>query len=182
MKYLRFTIILIFTLFFYAPVFSQTTKTVKGNSFKGVTLIYLSQRCLPADKVPYVGKDIIDYSDMITRFRLENNSKEEIYFLTSMGSNLILPQGFVLFRKSKDEEWTSVYSPARGREGIFTGINFGWLGLPSGFAIEFESSGFSRTDGEHAGSVFLNTKPEQKGRVELISNEFVAVPCPKAKK
>lgn len=182
MNVLKFGIIPVFTFLLICPnLFAQKTKTVSGNIFKGSTLTYLSQRCLPKDKVPYVGEDVIDYSDMITRFRLENNGKDEIYFLTSTISNNISPWGFVLFRKNKDAEWTSVYSPARGREGIFTDDSFRWLGLPPGFAIEFQNSDFSTKDGEHAVSVFVNTKPEHKNRIELISNEFVSVPCPKTK-
>lgn len=180
---MKSTITLVITLLVCKTVFTQAIKTIDGNNFKGATLTFLSQKCLPKDKIPYVGEDLIDFSDMNNRFRLENNGKEEIYFLASSISNSISPEGFVLFRKSKDIDWTSVYNPGRGREGVFSSKStYRWLGLLPGSAIEFQYSGFSTSDGEHAASVILNSKPENKNRMELISNVFVTVPCAKAKR
>jgi hypothetical protein len=79
MKLINFSITLIFTLLLCKTVFAQSIKTLSGNNFNGVTLTFLSQHCFPKDKVPYVGEDLIDYSDMNNIFRLENKGKNEIY-------------------------------------------------------------------------------------------------------
>jgi hypothetical protein len=177
-------------LLFCAVAYSQKIKTVEGNTYKGVTLTYLSQKCFPKDKVPFKGPDFIDYSDMNNRFRLENNSKKEIYFLVSTILMSISPEGYVLHRKSKDAEWNSVYGPRRDEK--FTGSDLRWLSLPAGFAIEFEWSGFSSQVGEHAASVILNKNSEEKGMIdktpeikdmiELISDVFISTPCLKSEK
>jgi hypothetical protein len=152
------------------------------NNFHGVTLTFLSQRCLPRDKVPYVGDDFIDFSDLVTRFRLENKGPEEVYYLANNILNSIEPVGFQLSRNGSGASWDAIYSPARGREGIFTGIAYSWFSLGPGLALEFERRDVSFKEPEHATSVFLNLKPEHKGRVELVSNAFVVKACRKGDK
>ena len=144
----------------------------KENSFRGVTLTVLSQRLIPQNQVPYVGDDVIDFSDLIVRFRIENRGKEDIYYLADVVSNGIEPVGFQLLRDSKRAEWDTTYSPARGREDIFTGDLFKWLLLSPGCALEFERTDLSFKGREHATTVFLNTEPEHKSRVELVSNVY----------
>ena len=70
-------------------------------SFRGVALSVISQRCLPESKVPYVGDDFIDFSDMAARYRLENQGKENIYYLADHVLSSIEPAGFVLFRRTR---------------------------------------------------------------------------------
>jgi hypothetical protein len=84
----------------------------------------------------------------------------------------IEPVGFQMFRKSRMEGWGGTYSPARGREGIFTGVGVHWLLLPPDSAVEFERKNVSDKGGKHATTVYLNTEPEHKNRVELISNTY----------
>ena len=162
-------------------IFAQSPKA-PDNSFHGVTLSFVSQRCLPKDKVPYVGDDFIDFSDMVTRFRLENAGANQIYYLGDNILNSIEPVGFQLQRKSSDTTWEAIHSPARGREGIFTGIAYSWFALRPGSALEFERRDVSFKESEHATSVFLNLKPEHKRRVELLSNAFVVERCRKGDK
>jgi hypothetical protein len=70
-------------IFLSSPAaFSQTgNERNYANSYRGVTLSVLSQRWIPKDKVPFIGDDVIDFSDMVVRFRLENRGKEDIYYL-----------------------------------------------------------------------------------------------------
>ena len=165
----------------YSLVSAQSSKA-PDNSFHGVTLSFLSQRCLPKDKVPYVGDDFIDFSDMVTKFRLENTGPNEIYYLGDNILNSIEPVGFQLQRKSRDDPWEAIYSPARGREGIFTGIAYSWFALRPGSALEFERRDVSFKESVHATSVFLNLKPEHKRRVEIVSNAFTVERCRKGDK
>ena len=153
--------------------FSQTgNERTYDISHRGVTLSVISQRRIPKDKVPYVGDDVIDFSDLIVKFRLENRGNEEIYFLADDAMSSIAPVGFQLFRKSRSAEWEGTYSPARGREGIFTGVGVHWLLLPPGSAVEFEREDVSDKGGEHATTVYLNDALEHKNRVELASNTY----------
>jgi len=153
--------------------FSQTgNERSYENRYRGVALSVLSQRRIPKDKVPYVGDDVIDFSDMVVKFRLENQGKEDIYYLADDVMSSIEPVGFQIFRKSRVAEWEGTYSPARGREGVFTGSGARWLLLPPGSAVEFERKDVSEKGGEHATTVYLNTEPEHKNRVELISNTY----------
>jgi hypothetical protein len=161
-----------------APIVAQSPKAPDNeNTFHGVTLSFVSQRCLPSDKVPHVGQDFIDFSDLVTRFRLANTGSQEVFYLVDHVLSGIEPVGFQLFRPNKDSDWMSIYSPARGRRDIFTGDAFKWLRLKPGSAIEFESSDVSGKEGEHATSVFLNLKPVHKNRSEIVSNTFAPVKC-----
>ncbi|MBK6749136.1 MAG: hypothetical protein IPG67_03785 [Acidobacteria bacterium] len=89
-------LLLIFTLLVCQSVLAQSIKTVSGNNFNGTTMTFVSQRCLPKDKVPYIGEDLIDYSDMNNVFRLENKGKREVYFLASTISNSVSPERLCL--------------------------------------------------------------------------------------
>ena len=184
MKLTKFSFIIL-VLFSCTTIFAQTEKkNDNGNNFNGVTISYLSQRCLPPDKVPYISPsgDFIDSSDMIVRFRIENNGKQDIYYLAASVFNSISPVGYRLSRKSKAEEWGGIYSLGRGRERDYTGSSYHWVSLPPTMAVEFESTDLSSEEGEHATSVFFNTEAQHKNRVEVISNTFVPVQCPKSKK
>jgi len=55
---------------------------------------------------------------------------------------------------------------------IFTGVGVHWLLLPPGSAVVFERKDVSDKGGEHATTVYLNTEPEHKNRIELISNTY----------
>ena len=161
-------------LLLFCPAASSQTGNERSyaNSYRGVTLSVLSQRWIPRNEVPYIGDDVIDFSDMIVRFRLENRGRENIYYLADNALSSIEPVGFQLFRQRREAEWQGTYSPARGREGIFTGDGVHWLLLPPGSAIEFERRDSSIKRGEHATSVYLNTEAEHNNRVELISNPY----------
>jgi hypothetical protein len=60
-------------------VFATGNERTYEISHRGVTLFVISQRRIQ-DKVPYVGDDVIDFSDLIVKFRLKNAGTEEIYF------------------------------------------------------------------------------------------------------
>jgi hypothetical protein len=183
MSLTRYTIAITLMIACCLSVFAQSEKQRSvENSFRGIRLSFLSQRCLPKDKVPYVGDDFIDFSDMLVRFRLENRGKGDIYYLADNILSSIEPAGFQLSRKSKGAKWEATNTPARGREGIFTGEAYKWLLLPPGTAIEFEFTDLSAESGEHSASVFLNTEPEHKNRIELISNAYIPKKCPKVNK
>ncbi len=128
---------LLMLLFSHAALSQTGNERSYENSYRGITLSVLSQRWIPKDKVPYVGDDVIDFSNLVVRFRLENRGNEEIYYLADDALNSIAPVGFQLFRKARGAGWEGTYSPARGREGIFTGVGVHWLLLPPGSAIEF---------------------------------------------
>ena len=167
-----------FTALILVLLLAPLTFSQKGNersyenSYRGISLCVVSQRWIPQGKVPYVGDDVIDFSDMIVRFRLENRGKEDIYYLADNAMSSIEPVGFQVFQKAKGAEWEGTYSPARGREGIFTGVGVHWLLLPPGSAVEFEREDVSDKEGEHATTVYLNTEPKHKNRVELVSNTY----------
>ena len=79
---LRISYLLLVIAVVLCTVVAQSPKVLNnGNTFPGVGLSLLSQRCLPKNKVPYVGDDFIDFSDMTTRFRLSNGSSKDVYFL-----------------------------------------------------------------------------------------------------
>jgi hypothetical protein len=163
----------ILILLFSPAVFSQTgNERSYENGYRGVSLSVVSQRWIPKEKVPYVGVDVIDFSDMIVRFRLENRGKEDIYYLADNAMSSIAPVGFQVFRKTEGAEWEGTYSPARGREGIFTGVGVHWLLLPPRSAVEFEREDVSDKGGEHATTVYLNIEPRHKNRVELVSDTY----------
>jgi hypothetical protein len=84
-----------------------------GNTLPGVTLSLLSQRCLPKNKVPYMGDDFIDFSDMTTRFRLSNRSSKDVYYLADGVTSTADPVGFELFRPNKRSDWEAPNTPAR---------------------------------------------------------------------
>ena len=174
MKFMKYSIALILILSFCLGTFAQAVeKHTDKSSFNGVALSVLSRRWIPKQKVPYVGDDVIDFSDMIVKFRLENRCGVEIYYLADNVAGSIEPVGFQLSRRSKGEQWDAIYTPARGREGIFTGSDVRWLLLPPGCAVEFERTDLSYEKGQHATSVFINTAPEHKNRVEIISNTYL---------
>src|SRR5262245_41461179 len=173
MNLTKLFILSILMLILAPAAFSQTgDERSYENSYHGVALSVLSQRRIPKDKAPYVGDDVIDFSDMVVKFRLENRGKEDIYDLADNAMGSIEPVGFQMFRKSRVAGWEGTYSPARGSEGIFTGVGVHWLLLPSGSAVEFEREDVSDKDGEHATTVYLNTEPEHKNRVQRISNTY----------
>jgi hypothetical protein len=175
---LRISYLLLVIAVVLCTVVAQSPKVLNnGNTFPGVSLSLLSQRCLPKNKVPYVGDDFIDFSDMTTRFRLSNGSSKDVYYLADAVTSTADPVGFQLFRPNKRADWDAPYTPARGREGIFTGEGVKWLVLRPGSVIEFETLDFSPRRGQHAASVFLNTRPAHDNRVELISNAFVPIRC-----
>jgi hypothetical protein len=166
-----------------APVtcatFAQSSKPRDGeNTFRGAVLTFVSQRCIPSKKVRYVGDDF-DFSDLITRFRLENHGANEIYYLADNLLNGIEPVGFQLYRSNQTSDWEATHSPARGRDGIFTADVDKWFFLRPGFAIEFERTDVTNKGLQHATSVFLNSKPVHKNRVEIVSNAFAPINCPK---
>ena len=154
-------------------VFSQTgNERSYENSYRGVSLTVVSQRWIPKDKVPYIGVDVIDFSDVIVKFRLENRGNQDVYYLADDAISSVVPVGFQVSRGARQTEWEGTYSPARGREGIFTGVGVHWLLLPPGSAVEFEREDVSNKRGEHATTVYLNIEPEHKNRVELVSNTY----------
>jgi hypothetical protein len=173
-------VLVILALIACAVIVAQSPKPRDGeNKFHGVVLTFVSQRCVARNKVPYVGDDFIDFSDLTTRFRLANTGTEEIFYLADDITTAKEPVGFQLFRPTKNADWEAIYSPARGREGIFTGDAFKWMLLRPGSAIEFDPEDVSDKVGDHATSVFLNTKPVHTNRVELVSNAFSPVRCHK---
>lgn len=177
---LRFSYLLVVVAVTLSTVVAQSPKVREnGNTFRGVTLSFRSQRCLPKKEVPYVGDDFIDFSDMTTRFRLSNGSSKDVYYLASAVTSTADPVGFQLFRPNRRSGWEAPDTPARGREGTFTGEPVKWLVLPPGSIIEFETLDFSTRRGQHAASVFLNTRPAHDNRVEVISNAFVPIRCRK---
>jgi hypothetical protein len=177
---LRISYLLLVIAVVLSTVVAQSPKVLNnGNTFPGVSLSLLSQRCLPKKKVPYVGDDFIDFSDMTTWFRLSNGSSKGVYYLADAVTSTADPVGFQLFRPSKRGDWDSPYTPARGRPDVFTGEGVKWLLLRPGSVVEFETLDFSRRRGQHAMSVFLNTKPTHDNRVELVSNAFVPKHCRK---
>jgi hypothetical protein len=177
---LRISYLLLVIAVVLCTVMAQSPKVANnGNTLPGVTLSLLSQRCLPKNKVPYVGDDFIDFSDMTTRFRLSNRSSKDVYYLADAVTSSADPVGFQLFRPNKRSDWDAPNTPARGRPDVFTGEGVNWLLLRPGSVVEFETLDFSPRRGQHATSVFLNTKPAHDNRVELISNAFVPIHCPK---
>jgi hypothetical protein len=109
---------------------------------------------------------------MVVKLRLGNRGKQDIYYLADDAISSMVPVGFQVFRKARMAEREGIYSPARGREGIFTGVGVHWLLLPPGSAVEFVRADVSDRGGEHATTVYLNAEPEHKNRVELVSNTY----------
>lgn len=139
---------------------------------KEVTLTLLSQRWIP-DK-PLCEREkgdviVVVSDDLLVQFRLANNSKENIYYLSSVYEPE--PTGYLLYRKVGGTEWKAT-SPDRGREGSLTGGGYKWQLLPPGTSVEFKFSDLSSREGEHAVSVLVNSQPEHAGRVEIISDSY----------
>ena len=170
---------MVVTLVCCTVLFAQSASSENSNVLHGVALTFVSQRCLPKTEVPYVGDDFIDYSDMSSKFRLVNRSSTDIYYLVAVVTDT-QPVGFQLVRANKRADWEALHSPARGRDGVFTGDGYTWRLLSRGAAIYFDTLDFSGKRGERATSVFVNSKPMHGNRMELISNSFVPVRCRKA--
>lgn len=138
-------------------------------------LTLVSQRWMPED--PAVEKEperrdvhlIGKGDDLLVRFRLANEGKENIYYLASIYEPG--PTGYILFRQSGEEEWKTT-TPDRGRQGSLTGGGYKWIVLAPGTAVEFEFSDLSTRKGEHAASVLMNDKADHAGRVEVISDPY----------
>jgi len=144
------------------------------NKFSGVRLSVVSQRPRPEDKPNKQGVAGSDYTelvrnDLLVRFRLANNGEQRVYYLA--GLNSIEPVGYTLFRKGGEQNWKAT-SPARGREGSFTGGGTQWLLLPPCTAVEFETLDLSTRGEEHAISIFLNYQPSHEGRIEFVSDLY----------
>jgi len=172
MKYSLIPVVLISLCIASLP---RSVKSPRYEIVKGVILSVISRRWIPKSQVPYVGDDVIDFSDMIVRFRLENRGRQDFYYLADNVLEGIQPVGFQLRRKQRNSEWEALYTPARGREDVFTEDSCRWFRLPSGCAIEFEREDVSYEKGQHAGSVFVNTEPEHKNRVEIISDSYLSL-------
>lgn len=168
------------------PAYSQA-----GNSKVNVNLSVVSQKWItnpdleakePLQVINPIQDNAVDilggYSDVIVvgkgddllvRFRLTNNEPKPIYYIAE-NYNCHLT-GYLLFRKKKAKEWNAI-SPAYGRESSLTGGAFEWMTLLPGESVETEFSDLSSREHEHAISVFVNIKPTQKGRIEIISDVY----------
>jgi hypothetical protein len=145
--------------------------------FPSVRLSLLSQRWRPQEKTSKAGgkaSDVFEVGrdDLLIRFRLSNESEANFYYLAPL--NTMEPTGYILFRKAGESSWSAT-SPARGREGSFTGGGYQWLLLPPGTAIEFEFLDLSTRSGEHAISLLVNTKPTHTDRIEYISAPYMPI-------
>src|SRR6266852_10001118 len=108
---LRISFLRLSIVIFLCGVVAQPQK-VRDNSttFPGVTLSFISQRCLPRNKVPYVGDDFIDFSDMTSRFRLRNGGSKDIDYLADAVTSSADPVGFQLSRPNKRGDWDAPYT------------------------------------------------------------------------
>lgn len=178
MSVTRFSVILILLLTFGYYVFAQSVNQPDTeNGYRGVTLSLVSQQCISKDRVFAIGDDdFSNVSDMFVIIRLENQGKENIYYLSEDVRKSILPAGRQLYRDVNNVEWQTVYGDSNHEES-FTLDDYEWLLLPPKSAIEFKVLDSSDRKGEHAIAVFLNTAPENKNRTELISNTYIPDKC-----
>jgi hypothetical protein len=161
----------------YAGLWSNSPAAMQKsnkNWLSSVRLTVVYQQWIPEDppaEKESEPRDVIligEGDDLMVRFRLANEGKENIYYIASIYEPG--PTGYILFKQAGGK-WEAI-TPNRGREGSLTGDGYNWVLLAPANAVEFEFSDLSTRKGQHAASVLVNDRADHTGRLELISDPY----------
>lgn len=110
--------------------------------------------------------------DLHFRFRLKNNCRETIYYLSYTILDQEVPAGFMIYR-TKENDWKTRTEGALGEGSLTSPSLYHWVPLKFTESIEFEYSDFSLIEGERSLAIYVNNRPSQQKRIELLAEPFV---------